>query len=493
MAPRTRASAGASVSAATSSQQSIRGFGRPIKSGLPTATGPRNEESGKKRKTNQIWDDFEQPSKKVKVEVKAEAAATLPTPDQTPVKANKHIRDTTVSPAVRRLQLSKLISSIPYTSQHQTTALCSPPATPSRREAHDSTSIEDGLPTPLEELIQLYQAFLRALTLHYAHNSGFSPVDTRVLIPSITRCWRKRKPTLRDLRQIMAISDATGSPFSRTKKSGKLLNLELVDYGQSKICIDRIVTSEEDNTQGPRLPIKELQKTFKTNLAQLWTEWSDKADVNLFIASLPLHPIRPSPSLKKMAPVLAKGQQRLTNFRTKLASAMKEPSTPDDENMGSLRPVKSRGQSLLERIKLKELSNNATATASTTARAERRMALNRLDEIIATLDMLSTPTKSTSISQKSASKPSQPNELLLPSTRAKTSFSLAQLSQTIRQSLASPISREEVAACLDLLAKEVAPEWVEIYRLGKMVGVVLRPEGRRGCDGWKGRVEGGAD
>ena len=58
------------------------------------------------------------------------------------------------------------------------------------------------------------------------------------------------------------------------------------------------------------------------------------------------------------------------------------------------------------------------------------------------------------------------------------SFTMPTLVQHLQMSLRNPIGKEEVIRSVKLLA-EVAPEWVGLKELGKMLGVTIKGEGLR--------------
>ena len=71
----------------------------------------------------------------------------------------------------------------------------------------------------------------------------------------------------------------------------------------------------------------------------------------------------------------------------------------------------------------------------------------------------------------------------------KTSFTMATLVQNLQMSMRNPIGREESERCVRALAEEVAPEWVEVASLGKVVGVTFRRGGVRKSE-WRERIRG---
>lgn len=69
------------------------------------------------------------------------------------------------------------------------------------------------------------------------------------------------------------------------------------------------------------------------------------------------------------------------------------------------------------------------------------------------------------------------------------SFTMSTLVQHLQMSLKNPISKEDAVSCVRLLATEVAPSWVKIKELGKVVGVTVWRGGRIRREELAGRVE----
>ena len=55
----------------------------------------------------------------------------------------------------------------------------------------------------------------------------------------------------------------------------------------------------------------------------------------------------------------------------------------------------------------------------------------------------------------------------------KFSLSLTTLVQHLQNSLRNPISKEEAHRCIQLLAKDIAPDWIQLMNLGKIPVVIL--------------------
>jgi hypothetical protein len=99
-------------------------------------------------------------------------------------------------------------------------------------------------------------------------------------------------------------------------------------------------------------------------------------------------------------------------------------------------------------------------------------AAQRLEEVVNLLDLLSGPADNSSITSLSSSS--------IPHAKSsqRVSLPLPTLLQHLKDSLKSPISQEEGRRCINLLANEIAPQWVSMVTMGKVVGVVLRKGGR---------------
>ncbi|KAJ8113115.1 hypothetical protein ONZ43_g5226 [Nemania bipapillata] len=141
------------------------------------------------------------------------------------------------------------------------------------------------LPEEILSLIALHTAFLKTLTLHYAHHGSNVPADLRVLCPNIARAWGKKKVTDADIRICLGIlggssPSPSSSPFC------------LSNYGRGKICVE----IEQSRSFGP-LNENKLNTLFRTNLTTLWTEFlsNTKRDTSkgasAFLPTLPKAPV----------------------------------------------------------------------------------------------------------------------------------------------------------------------------------------------------------
>ncbi|KFZ23711.1 hypothetical protein V502_01810 [Pseudogymnoascus sp. VKM F-4520 (FW-2644)] len=303
----------------------------------------------------------------------------------------------------------------------------------------------DELPQKLTDLSNLHSSFLTALSIHYAHNGTHTPADLRLLCPNVTRAWGKRRVVLDDVKRILAI-------LNLQDPSGSTL-LSLSDYGQNKICVETRVSDRAGRIAKP-LDENTMNTTFTSNLTSLWQK-STTQEIDAFISTLPLEPVRICSSLAKMSPLLAKGQRRLEFIREGIAigKAIEATKTTD------VKPVDASGNrpTLLERLRAKALAKANAPTGPTKEELARRSALGRMEEVVATLTQLST---SSSAGQ------------------SRVSFTLPTVVVSLKDSFRSPISAKEAEDCVRLLAGEIAPAWLKIVKRGRTESVVVSRDER---------------
>ncbi|MCJ1376492.1 hypothetical protein MMC20_007735 [Loxospora ochrophaea] len=349
----------------------------------------------------------------------------------------------------------------------------------------------ESLPEELQELLHLHSAFLTALSLHHAHHGSLAPVDLRVLNPGIERAWGKRRILIEDIRRTLAIlqcrTRADGSCTDIPEKQSRhsltsLPRFSLVDYGNNAICLEtctRAASSQGDN-DNRALPIPALTAAFVSALRSLWRNRNPPTTTpQTLLSTFPLLPIHPSQSLVGLAPILNKGQRLLATFRfPKPTSAPTTPSKP----AGASTLARSRSSDLITRIRAKESLQRSLPSPPTAEALARRAALQRLEEVVPVLEVLSN-----GVYRCSSNLGQWDGEREVGG--GKTSFTMATLVQNLQMSMRNPIGREESERCVRALAEEVAPEWVEVASLGKVVGVTFRRGGVRKSE-WRERIRG---
>ncbi|RYP60486.1 hypothetical protein DL769_008091 [Monosporascus sp. CRB-8-3] len=336
------------------------------------------------------------------------------------------------------------------------------------------------LPDDLLALIDLHSSFLKTLTLHYVHNGTNVPADLHILCPNVARAWGKKKVTEADIRVCVGVLGASGA-------AGNLFSLS--DYGRGKICVE----IDASHGSGP-LNEKRLNDLFRANLTSLWlqqhrTAKGGEPDTTAFVKALPRAPIILCESVAKASPMFAKGQKRLEELKQGMAlkkEAKTKPSSSgiisqetnnNNNNANNINKAQTNTNpdgtemSLLDRIRYKSLQKAAggSSTASLTPeQLERRAALQRAADVASLLAMLGR------------------SEAL----GGRVPFPMAAVLQRLRDSLRSPVSRDEGAACMRLLAAEVAPEWVRVIVLGGREYVVLEVDRQLSRAEVEGRVRG---
>jgi hypothetical protein len=325
------------------------------------------------------------------------------------------------------------------------------------------------LPVELVELINLHAAFLTALSIHYAHNGTHSPADLRNLCPDVARAWGKRKVTLEDIRRTLGVLN---SQIDEENSDNRVSRLSLSDYGLGKICIE----IRESTGKAGRIarPVNEdlLNQIFGRGLLDAWDQKTEETKLEEFIDSLPMEPISTCPSLLKISPMLAKGQRRLEDMKA-VITVKKENSAAAKAKL-SASVTKSNGltnnsprPTLLERLRAKALENKNAPPPPSSAELARRQALQRIEEVVSVLSILST---SSSLGQQ------------------RVSFTMSTVLGKLKDSFKTPMSKQEAETCVRLLASEIVPEWVKIVKMGKRDALVVDREGRVGEDEIRERV-----
>lgn len=408
----------------------------------------------KKRKHDSDASDDESPAiVSITTAIKKRKIVTT-TPPDTPTKVLKHTLATfnisSPAPALKRKQAACPILDI---------AIPSPPCTPP--PSNDSDDVVE----QLEDLKSLASAFLSSLSLQYAHNGNSNSVDLRMLTPSITKLWGKRKVTIDDLRLLVAITHSSSNTSSR---------FLLKDFGDGKVCVEMIRAKRGRGSLKASLNEAEVKAIFAANLETAWNSWttqnSDTTSAEEFIKSLPLEKLTTSSTVSKIAPLRAKGQRRLeevlTPFKNFNISEDAEPSgkrtktghkgtgliasVEEKENVRPLSPL-DRTLSLLERIKVKEAIAANLPAAPTKEERERMAALQRSEELLEILNLLA-------VAKGGA---------------ARTSFPLSSLVGSIQSSIRSPMSKDEILRCVKVLQMEVAPGHISMVTFGSVTGVVV--------------------
>lgn len=431
------------------SQPAIHSFGRATKAGVSPSQPAKKSASlpaspSKKRKLQElenvdsasrqsVVEEADTPSKTLKISqlsVSSPRSGHYASPKRTPSRRNR----------------VSIVANIPEV-----------PDTPSKQR---TLNFEKIIPEPklaprapcVNDFLNLHSAFVQALSIHLAHNGLISPADFREFLPTVTRIWKKRKVQPKDLQRLLWVWDHS--------LKAKDIRYRLANYGLGKVCLERIVVVDE---QPPA-----LQDAFEQAVDLLWAQTEPSLELAkaedrpaLFLESLGLAPIHES-----LTPFTAfkKGQQRLQDLRSGVIRMKTERLRAEGEVGESkpLAPAINRRQSLLDRIKNKELRQSKLPPPPTKTEILRRSAAERVEEVAGILALLrpaayvGTGIKAMFASQR---KP----------------FKMETMVDHVRDSVRIPISRDEVEACLEILADpRVAGHWVTMVTVKDIRSVVLK-------------------
>jgi hypothetical protein len=320
------------------------------------------------------------------------------------------------------------------------------------------------LPKELLDLLDLHAAFLKTLSMQYAHSGTTAPIDLHTLYTSVTRTWGKRHVTLDDLQRCVGVlawtpvknGDATAPPSAP---------YFLSDYGRDKICIEFHPSAERGPLREPK-----LKMDFEANLRTLWLSRRDNLPATIFIGTLPKAPLTPCAVSSSGAPT--KTQTTLDAFKQSIAEHKQKKQQEEEAAKSTSTTITSpSGQklTLLDRIRLKETlaSQSPQNEQSTPAQLQRRNALQRAADVAAVIGMLCKATVAAGSGQ------------------ARVSFTMAALMVRLKDSMRTPVSSEDGMVCVRLLAAEVAPAWLRIVKVGGRENVVCM----MGSQPTKGEVE----
>nr|POF01129.1 hypothetical protein CFP56_21077 [Quercus suber] len=362
--------------------------------------------------------------------------ALLLSPTQTPSKSAAALFD--------RLRLDRPINAITFTTGKQQDAYDTPPRTP---EVGSEPSAAE-LPSELQDLIQIHVVFLTALSLHFAQNGVSAGVNVAELLPNMTMAWKKRAVNLDDLHRVLSVVPESGDGFF------------LEDCGRAGIrVVRRPARGRSPKRAANFLDHDELNASFEDALQVRWTTWQANAapspqhSAAAFLTHLPLTEIMPNTSAANAAPLLARGQPHLAAIKAAQTAAQAEAAAasacaPLTAAQKTSDAVLARGTTLLDRIRTKQALAADAPAGPTREQLARRAALQRLEDIARVLDVLL-------------------------GAKGRASFSMQVMVQNLQQSLRHPISREDAERCLDLLASEVTPGFVNVVQSGTVKAVVL--------------------
>ncbi|GIZ42539.1 hypothetical protein CKM354_000580100 [Cercospora kikuchii] len=374
--------------------------------------------------------------------------AAPPTPAETPSKSAARLFD--------NLNIESNARPIPFPLPRKQLDYDTPPDSPPRET---ETELDLSFPPELEDLQDLHASFLAALSMHYSHNGTSTAPQILLLLPMITKHWRKRNVTQVDLQRILAIMPAQDREFI------------LEDCGRGGVRLAR-VTSRGRIVKRAASYIDEesLNNIFESALQKMWHQWQgitakENRTAGRFIDQLPLLEITKSESSQKASALFSRGEQRLAELKAGQAAKV-ESKNAQAETIAqrSTQSVASRSTALLDRIIAKQNLASKLPAGPTKTELERRSALQRIEDIARILSLMC-------------------------GMKERSSFSMQAITQQLQQSLRSPISNIEVWSCLTLMATEITPSFVKVLQSGEVQGVVVTKSGSVALADLRARVQ----
>ncbi|KAL2014059.1 hypothetical protein VTN00DRAFT_1584 [Thermoascus crustaceus] len=370
--------------------------------------------------------------------------------------------------------LSEDYSSSSAPPSTSTTAPSSEESTSTPQTSPPSTRSPTPTPTPpasFYDLLNLHLSFVKALSLHFAHNGAATPADLREFLPSVGRIWKKRKVVTKDLQRLIRVWDEEREQGEEGEST--VPRFRIANYGLGKVCLEKVAVGQSASVSAGPLNENKLQERFERKLERVWRRVVDSSstqkdggnDRDDFVEKIALAPIHesytPFTSLRK-------GQQRLQDLkggviRLKMAKFAAK-SAEDDDSTAKKTPeaTTDRRKGLLDRIKDKQLRQSKLPPPPSKEMLLRRSAAQRVEEVAGVLTML----------RPSGSVGSGPWAI---AAAQKKPYRFETIVQNVQDSVKNPISDKEVEICLEILAqKSVAGDWVDIVTVNQLRSIVLK-------------------
>ena len=372
--------------------------------------------------------------------------AAPPTPQETPSKSAARLFD--------NLNIDTNVRPIPISLPKKQLDYDTPPETPT-----EELELDLSLPSEVEDLQDLYASFLAALSMHYSHNGTSTAPQILLLLPMITKHWKKRNVTQIDLQRVLAVVPKEHRDFV------------LEDCGRGGIRLARLQSRGRGLKRAASyIDEEELNNRFGDTLQKTWHQWhSSTAKENRtaakFLDHLPLLEIAKSETTQKTSTLFSRGEQRLADLKAGQAAKVESKAAQAETIVQrSAQSTASRSSALLDRIIAKQNMASKLPAGPTKADLERKSALQRIEDIARVLSLMC-------------------------GMKERSSFSMQAVTQQLQQSLRNPISNVEVWRCLTLMATEITPSFVKVVQSGEVSGVIVIRDGSVGLVDLRSRVQ----
>ena len=380
----------------------------------------------------------------------------------------------------RKIDISQTQLPTPPSSQDEDYSSRAVARLPKRVRATTPTD-KTPIPEAFYDLRDIYRCFLKAFSLHLAHNGQASPADIDILLPTITRLYRKRSVGREDLQRMLALFEVPNSPISPDRvllaQEESPFKLVISGVGSNSRGLIEFVPSQ-CHVFKPKLFLQDYNALID-NVNSWQRKWKDSF-VHAPTEHYPLlayqtgaqTAIRQAKATAKLNHVL----NRTSKPQQQTAQSDKENDEPDFKRLSitdssvteedqpqTTLSTKSRTLSLFDRVKAKQ-SAAALTSHPTSSEILRRHAIGRIPDVVEILRM------------------KQNQRSQLSGTFNKVSFSMQQTVAMIKSSLSVPMADEEVKLCVDILAREVPGGWLKVTEAGTFQGVVIQGQALRGSE-----------
>ncbi|TKA63703.1 hypothetical protein B0A49_11019 [Cryomyces minteri] len=312
---------------------------------------------------------------------------------------------------------------------------------------------EDMLPERIQDLMNIHSAFVTTLSVHIREDAS---VHWHDLSPSIANVWKKRRIELDDIRRCVV-----GHP-----------SMTILDYGGGNVHLKMLANNPPYTTAqhfagyvsgfaAKHTSQVAANMSFVQKLRRAWADWTLKCkgqdpDVDMFMRQLPLAELVDCSHLRQVESEVEKGRQRpqeITILTIDSQEGEVGPPAPAKPVTTSPPAVADRGSALRQRIHARQKLASALPPPPLKADLERKAALDRVEEVFRVL-------------------------VMLVGAKARASFSLEDIVQRVRDSVRKPLSRTEVVSTLEIVAKELAPNFLNFVSMGGPTGVALIRDGK---------------
>lgn len=346
----------------------------------------------------------------------------------------------------------------------------------------NNASNQQELPEMLQDLKSLHQSFLKAFTIHVAHNGPSAPADLTSFLGTITRIWKKHTVSREDIQRMLAIYEI-GSGCDVTSETLKFKNcpfkLNLVGLGNNvrynlEFCGSQLLEQslyEEQKLQ--ELYEMELEKSFtgQQDKANSWLSNDSSLLPRLEIEMGVQTQVRRQKASLARSHVLGRNANREAPSTAQIIT--QNVDQPEREDITPSQALKARTLSLFDRVKAKQLASSSKSLP-TTESILRSRAIGRIDDVVDILRMKQQQKLGASLGSSLYDNPTQ--------ARSKISFGMNQVVHDIRSSLSVPIAEEEIQMCIKILANDVPGSWLTTFSMGKVQTVILNGAGMSGFE-----------